>query len=80
MAIIGKPDNQIDIRLVCKSDELIVRIRDNCVGFDPVKYYEMAKPDDDDPTKHIGIRMVFNMTKDVRYVNSLGLNCLTMKI
>ena len=73
-------DNQIDIRLVCKSDELIVRIRDNCVGFDPVKYYEMAKPDDDDPTKHIGIRMVFNMTKDVRYVNSLGLNCLTMKI
>lgn len=73
-------DNQIDIRLVCKKDELIVRIRDNCVGFDPVKYYEMAKPDMEDPTKHIGIRMVFNMTKDVKYVNSLGLNCVTMKI
>lgn len=74
-------DNRIDIRLVHKKDDLlIVRIRDNCVGFDPVKYYEMTKPDEDDPTKHIGIRMVFKMTKDVRYVNSLGLNCLTMKI
>ena len=73
-------DNQIDIRLVCKKDELIVRIRDNCVGFDPVKYYNMTKPDMDDPTKHIGIRMVFKMTKDVKYVNSLGLNCVTMKI
>ncbi len=73
-------DNQIDIRLVCKQDEMIVRIRDNCRGFDPVKHYKMAIPDDEDPTKHIGIRMVFNMTKDVKYVNSLGLNCLTMKI
>ena len=73
-------DNQIDIRLVCKQDELIIRIRDNCVGFDPVKYYQMTKPDMDDPTKHIGIRMVFKMTRDVKYVNSLGLNCLTMKI
>ena len=74
-------DNQIDIRLVHKEgEELIVRIRDNCKGFDPVKYYQMTKPDMDDPTKHIGIRMVFKMTKDVKYVNSLGLNCLTMKI
>ena len=74
-------DNQIDIRLVHKDDEeLIVRIRDNCRGFDPVKYYEMTKPDEDDPTKHIGIRMVFMMTRDVKYVNSLGLNCVTLKI
>ncbi len=74
-------NNQIDIRLVHKeNDELIVRIRDNCIGFDPVKYYQMTKPDEGDPTKHIGIRMVFKMTKDVKYVNSLGLNCVTMKI
>ena len=73
-------NNQIDIRLVCRDDELIVRIRDNCKSFDPVKYYQMMRPDEDDPTTHIGIRMVFKMTKDIRYVNSLGLNCLTMKI
>ncbi len=73
-------DNRIDIRLVHKPDELIIRIRDNCRGFDPVNYFELHKASMDDPTKHIGIRMVFKMTKDVKYVNSLGLNSLTMKI
>lgn len=73
--------NRIDIRLVRKeNDDLILRIRDNCEGFDPVNYYEMAKPDMDDPTRHIGIRMVFRMVKDVKYVNSLGLNNLTVRI
>ena len=74
-------DNRVDVRLVQKSsDDLIIRIRDNCEGFDPVNYYEMAKPDMDDPAKHIGIRMVFKMVKDVKYVNSLGLNNLTVRI
>jgi len=74
-------DNRVDVRLVQKSsDDLIIRIRDNCEGFDPVNYYEMAKPDEDDPAKHIGIRMVFKMVKDVKYVNSLGLNNLTVRI
>ncbi|MBR6173785.1 MAG: ATP-binding protein [Eubacterium sp.] len=74
-------NNRIDIRLVRKeNDDLILRIRDNCEGFDPVNYYEMAKPDENDPAKHIGIRMVFRMVKDVKYVNSLGLNNLTVRI
>ncbi|MBR3537659.1 MAG: ATP-binding protein [Eubacterium sp.] len=74
-------NNRIDIRLVRKeNDDLILRIRDNCEGFDPVNYYEMARPDENDPAKHIGIRMVFRMVKDVKYVNSLGLNNLTVRI
>ena len=74
-------NNRIDIRLVRKeNDDLIIRIRDNCEGFDPVNYYDMAKPDENDPARHIGIRMVFKMVKDVKYVNSLGLNNLTIRI
>ena len=73
-------DNCIDIRLTDKSDEMLIRIRDNCKGFDPVKYFEIHKVDSDDPTEHIGIRMVFEMVKDVKYVNSLGLNCLTLTV
>ena len=74
-------NNRIDIRLVRKQEQdLILRIRDNCEGFDPVNYYEMAKPDENDPARHIGIRMVFRMVKDVKYVNSLGLNNLTIRI
>ncbi len=73
--------NRIDIRLVRKpDDDLIIRIRDNCEGFDPVNYYDMARPDESDPAKHIGIRMVFRMVKDINYVNSMGLNNLTVRI
>ncbi len=76
---IKNEDNRIFIRLMLKNDGMIIRIRDNCLGFDPVNYYEMSKPDDD-PSKHIGIKMIFKMVKNVQYVNSLGLNNLILEI
>ena len=72
-------DNNIDIRLVKKEEELILRIRDNCKAFNPKDYYELNRKQDD-PAAHIGIKMVFRTIKDISYVNSLGLNCLTMRI
>jgi hypothetical protein len=33
-----------------------------------------------DPGSHIGIRMTLKMVKNVQYVNSLGLNNLTLEI
>ena len=32
----------------------------------------------DDPMAHIGIRMVMKMVRDATYVNSMGLNNLTL--
>ena len=73
--------NRIDIRLVKKNDNnLIIRIRDNCIGFDPVKYLDLNKTSSEDPGKHIGIRMTLKMVKNVQYVNSLGLNNLSLEI
>ena len=46
------------------------------MNFDPIKYLELHS--DDDPTSHIGIRMVMKMVKSANYVNSLGLNNLTL--
>lgn len=69
-------DNSIDIRIMIRPENTVVRIRDNCRHFDPVKYMELHSGDD--PTEHIGIRMVMGVTKEVSYVNSLGLNNLTM--
>ena len=37
---------------------------------------DMVKPDD--PTKNIGIRMVYRLAQDVSYQNLLGLNVLTI--
>ncbi len=72
----GGKDHSIDIRLLFKDDKRVIRLRDNCVSFDPVHYMDLHKTDA--PTTHIGIRMVMKMVKEANYVNSLGLNNLTL--
>ena len=67
-----------DLRVVHKGEDVILRIKDDCVPFDPGQRLEMAGSGD--PAKNIGIRMVFRMAKDVQYQNILGLNVLTIRI
>ena len=71
-----RSDQSVDIRILFKGDTRIIRIRDNCVNFDPVAYLKLHESDD--PAAHIGIRMVMKMVKSANYVNSLGLNNLTL--
>ena len=75
---IGK--NRIEIRLVKKNDSMLIRFRDNCKEFNPVKFLESSKNNNEDPSKHIGIRMTLKMAKNIQYVNSLGLNNLMLEI
>jgi anti-sigma regulatory factor (Ser/Thr protein kinase) len=74
----GKKSHSIDIRVMIKNSAPVLRIRDNCRNFDPVKYMELHSTDD--PVAHIGIRMVMKLTKEANYVNSLGLNNLTLRL
>ncbi len=67
-----------DLRLVVDETKCIVRIRDNCIGFDPTRYLELHKSND--PSAHIGIKIVMGMVNEVNYINSLGLNNLYMSI
>ena len=71
-------DESVDIRIIFKGSEKVIRIRDNCIGFDPVEYLKLHETDD--PAAHIGIRMVMKMVKKTNYVNSLGLNNLTLAL
>ncbi len=73
-----KKKHSVDVRVVLKDGEVILRLKDDCVPFDPGDRQKMAEGDD--PLKNIGIRMVFAMAKDVRYQNMLGLNVLTIRI
>ena len=68
----------VDIRVVHKAEDVILRIKDDCVPFDPGDRSRMA--DDGDITRNIGIKMVFRMARDVQYQNILGLNVLTIRI
>jgi Na+-driven multidrug efflux pump/anti-sigma regulatory factor (Ser/Thr protein kinase) len=68
----------IDVRVAHKDEDVILRIKDDCVPFDPHERRQLAE--NDDVTKNIGIRMVFRIARDVQYQNILGLNVLTIRI
>ena len=70
--------HSVDVRVVHKDDDVILRIKDDCVPFDPGERQKLAEGDD--ITKNIGIRMVFRIARDVQYQNILGLNVLTIRI
>lgn len=55
-----------------------MRIKDDCVPFDPSERLSIVETDD--PLKNVGTRMVFKVAKDVQYQSILGLNVLTIRI
>ncbi len=71
-------DHSVDLRVVKKEEDLIIRIRDDCKEFDPVERAHIL--DTEDKVENIGIRMVNGIVKDVSYQNLLGLNVLTIRI
>ena len=70
--------HSVDVRAVYKDGGLILRIKDDCVAFDPATRREIVDPED--ITKNIGIRMVYDMAYSVSYQSMLGLNVLTVVI
>ncbi len=68
----------VDVRVVHKDDHVILRIKDDCVPFDPGERQKITEGDD--ILRNIGIRMVFRMANDIMYQNILGLNVLTIRI
>lgn len=68
----------VDIRVIHKQDDIILRIKDDCIPFDPAERFEIIDPDD--KLKNVGIRMVYKTAKDIRYQNMLGLNVLMISI
>ena len=78
----GFSDNRrthfLDIRAVVKDSGCVLQFRDNCVSFDPTKYLELHQAND--PVSHFGIRMIMTIVQDAVYVNTFGLNNLTLTI
>lgn len=68
----------IDIRVVHKDETVILRIKDDCVPFDPGERIRIANSED--PAANIGIKMVFKIAESVQYQNILGMNVVTIKI
>ena len=77
----GFTDNKthcIEVRVLKKRDGYYVRFRNDCLIFDPVKQIQLLS--DEDPTYHIGLRMIAGIAKDIQYTCVLKLNNILVKI
>lgn len=74
----NKKHHSVDIRVVHKDDNIILRIRDDCVPFNPEDRTRLLDPAD--KIRNAGIRLVFSIAKDIQYQNLLGLNVLLIYI
>ncbi len=66
------------VKAIHKNDDVILTIKDDCLAFDPAARNNINNIED--PTRYIGIRMIFKIASEVNYQNVLGLNFLTIKI
>lgn len=73
-----KPKHAIVLRVTCKDDSVILRLKDNCKPFDASIVRELINPLD--PVAHIGIRMIRSIVQEMKYQKILGMNTLTLKI
>ncbi len=68
----------IDIYASVTGDDIYLRIKDDCVPFDP--HSKLSQYNPDDPCKNIGIRMVSKIAKEMNYQVNFGMNVLTVKM
>ena len=73
-----RKDHSINIFACVENDEVLLRLRDNCVKFDPRSKLQMYE--NDDPTKNVGIKMVSKIAKEMNYQTTFGMNVLTIKL
>lgn len=75
-----KGDNKgyIDLRIISKNDQMVIRFRDYGKPFDPLEWYRINHPED--ISSGLGIRIIVGLTKDVKYVPAMGLNNLMLML
>ncbi len=72
-----RKNHSIDIRIIHKDDDIIMRIKDNCRSFNPLERIRIHEKNEDFRT--FGIKIVGNTAREVQYQNLLGLNVLTIR-
>lgn len=89
-----KRHHSADIRVTCKGEDVILRLRDDCVPFNPAERVAIMNPPDG--VKNVGLRILVDSAKDVQYHvgitltrrisremlyrNVLGMNVLMIRI
>lgn len=78
----NKKNYIFDIRIVYDSERKvwIIRTRDDCALFNPIKYLEMSEARTKrDKTENLGLGLVLKIAKNAEYYNTMGLNNLVVE-
>ena len=75
-----KRQHDIELRVVPRASGVVLRIKDDCIPFDPNEWYSMTSVSKEDPFRNVGIRLVYAIAREVEYQNLLGLNVLTIQL
>ena len=73
-----KKKHSVDVRILKKGEDYIVRMRDDCFYFDPIKGLQLFSPED--PAHHMGLRMIVKTAKSIQYTCILKLNNLMIRV
>lgn len=74
----GRGGHVVELRLILREDKRLIRLRDNGIPFDPVKWLEANAPEG--PENSLGIRMIVGLAKDVNYIPSMGMNQMIVRL
>jgi len=69
----SKSSNTIDIRLVIRDGDIVVRLRDNCQSFNITKQAQLIQ-DNNDPASNPGVKIIYKLAKNISYYRTLETN------
>ena len=76
----GDKPHHLDVRVLVKGENVILRMRDDCEKFDLCEKAQKWSFDPEHPEKNIGIRIVMKLAKDISYTNTMNTNNLIITV
>ena len=73
---VNKRKHSINVYMIVDNGALTLRVRDDCMMFDPVQYMEQFNQTD--KTRNMGIKLVADTAKEMKYQRLIGFNYLTI--
>lgn len=76
-----RKNHTINLHVLVRGGNVFLRIKDDCVPFNPKEYSEMVSGlKGEQRFRNIGIRLVFRIASEVTYQNLVGMNVLTIRL
>ncbi len=73
-------EHHINMRLVAKGDDLIIRMRDDCKPLNLKDYFQLLLETPEIEDEEITLSIIFKMAKDVKYTSTFGANNLIVRV